>query len=465
MTNLLLDTDSYKHSHAKQYPPGTRHVFSYLEARGGEYPDTLFFGLQMILKEKFMRPITLENILEAEAVVTAHGLPFNKDGWMYILKMHRGMLPILIKAVPEGSVVPTGNVLMTVVNTDPEVPWLTNFIETMLMRVWYPTTVATASFHLKKLLRGYVEKTSDIDPKEALRFMLHDFGARGCSGTEESGIGGMSHLVNFYGTDTLQGLVYARKYYNGDVAEGYSIPAAEHSTITSWGRDNEKKAFENMVNLYAGEGKAYSVVSDSYDIYNAVRMWGEDLKDKVIASKGRLVIRPDSGNPVKIVPQIMTQLMSSYGCYENSKGYKVLPDCVRVIQGDGVNPESIKRIMDALVERKMSSDNIVFGMGGALLRKHDRDTLSFAMKCSAINKNRLWYDVYKSPVTDGGLNKASKRGRLTLINDGDGYKTIRIDELPTGWTDKRIELLNVVFENGILCRDVSFNDVRTKVPL
>lgn len=419
-TNLLLNCDSYKNSHFLQTPPNTQHIFSYLESRGGIYSETVFFGLQMIIKEYLSKPITKIDILEAENITLAHGEPFNRAGWEYILNKHKGYLPVRIRAVPEGLVIPTRNVLMTIENTDREVPFITNFIETMLMRVWYPITVATNSYFLKKLLKEYVEKTSDVVPEEALRFMLHDFGARGVSSTEESGIGGVSHLVNFMGTDTMMGLVYAMKYYNAKNVVGYSIPAAEHSTITAWGRDNERLAYENMIEKF-GHG-FYSVVSDSYDIYNAVNMWGTDLKEKVIKAGGRLVIRPDSGDPVKVVPQLMTQLTSLFGCSRNSKGYAVLPNHVRLIQGDGVNPESIKKILDALDERKIS-----------------------------------------------------RRGRMTLIYDNveKKYETVRLPftkhPLPR-WYDRTsdasvYDVMRTVFENGKVIVDDNFDTIRERAKL
>ena len=262
-----------------QYPPGTNIVYSYVEARGGRFPFTLFFGLQAYIKNYLLTPITQEDIDEAEAMWTLHGEPFNRAGWEYVLNKHGGYLPVRIKAVPEGTVVPIRNVLCTVENTDPACYWLTTWLETSLLRaIWYPTTVSTQSKSLKTIIAQYLEETGDV---AGLSFKLHDFGARGVSSLESAGLGGAAHLVNFMGTDTMSGILLTRELYGADMA-GYSIPAAEHSTITSWGKPNEVEAYRNMLKQFGQAGKTVAVVSDSYDIFNAVRqLWGEELREEV----------------------------------------------------------------------------------------------------------------------------------------------------------------------------------------
>lgn len=306
-TNLILDVDSYKVSHWLQYPPETTAMYSYIESRGGKYPVTVFFGLQYILKCYLSQPIELWMVEEANTLLTAHGLPFNYDGWRYIAEDLKGRLPVRIKAVPEGSVIPVHNVLMTVESTDPKVFWLASWLETLLMRVWYPITVATQSWHLKKRIYESLERTAD-DPDAEINFKLHDFGARGVSSCESSGLGGLAHLVNFRGSDTVQALVYGKRYYNCPMA-AYSIPAAEHSTITAWGKENEILAYENMLTQFAKPGSILAVVSDSYDLWNAIdHLWGDRLRQEVIDSGATLVIRPDSGNPVEIVAKTLEKL-------------------------------------------------------------------------------------------------------------------------------------------------------------
>lgn len=455
--NILLNTDSYKVSMWQQYPPKTSGVYSYIESRGGRYDQTVFFGLQAFIKEYLTKPITQNDIDTADEILTAHGEPFNREGWQYILNRHQGRLPVVIKAVREGTVVPTQNVLVTIENTDPKCFWLTTWLETALLRaIWYPTTVATQSWTIRQIILGYLEETGD---PSTIDFKLHDFGARGVSSMESAGIGGAAHLVNFMGTDTITGMLYAREYYGGGVC-GFSIPAAEHSTITSWGRDNEVDAYRNMLNKFAKPGSIVAVVSDSYDIYNAAeKLWGEELREQVVKSGATVVIRPDSGDPEVVCRKLVQILHKKFGATKNSKGFYVLNN-VRIIQGDGVNENTIKSILGSFKAYGYSADNIAFGMGGALLQQVDRDTQKFAMKCSAVKVDGEWVDVMKDPVTDNG--KKSKPGRVTLWNSG-GEFVSSVDK-PSGWYDKAtgpfLEALVVVYKDGELKNSITFNEVR-----
>lgn len=419
MTNLLLNTDSYKTSHFLQYPPGTTIVSSYIESRprSDQDDDLVFFGLQMFILEYLNTQITRKDIREAKEVCEAHGVPFNEEGWTYILETHGGYLPLLIEALPEGTVHQPGVPMVQVRNTDPMVPWLTSYMETALLRaVWYPSTVATKSRNAKKIIMKFLKLTSD-DPEGQINFKLHDFGARGVSAFEQAGIGGAAHLVNFMGTDTLSGVVFARKYYNATAMPGFSIPAAEHSTITSWGRDGEKAAYANM--LEAFPTGLVAVVSDSYDYKNAVdNLWGKELRQQVLDRDGTLVIRPDSGDPSEMILYALESLGESYGYTTNSKGFKVLNPKVRLIQGDGIDLFSMERILQDMHFQGWSADNVAFGMGAGLLQQVNRDTLRFAMKASARCGLDGWTEVFKDPKTDPG--KASKRGiQQVYLNDGD----------------------------------------------
>lgn len=470
--NMILNTDSYKASHAVQYPQNTEGVFSYIESRGHEednneqnpwnykaVSEVVFFGLQIFLKEYLSKPITKEDIDEAEEFFVAHGEPFYRDKWEYILQKHNGFLPVKIKAVPEGTVVPTRNVLVTVENTDPECYWLTSYIETALLRaVWYPTTVATNSREIKKLIRHYMLMTSDN--LDGIVFKLHDFGSRGVSSSESAMIGGAAHLVNFMGTDTVVGAIAAMKYYNTKSMVAFSIPAAEHSTITSWGKYNEIDAYRNMLKQFAKPGKLVAVVSDSYDIYNAINnIWGKNLYREVLDSGATVVIRPDSGEPAEVVLKVVQTLADKFGAYTNTKGYKVLNPAVRVIQGDGINRNSIRDILNNLQIAGFSADNVAFGMGGALLQHLNRDTFRFAMKCSAVKINGVWNDVFKDPVTDS--IKKSKKGRLALVKDD--YGNIRT--VTEGEVGDQTSLLTKVFENGRILKEWTFEEVRERAKI
>ena len=249
--NICLLTDSYKLSHYRQYPPKTTNVYSYFESRdGARWNDTVFFGLQYFL-ERYMqgRVVTPEKVEEAAHYAEIHfgASLFNYDGWMDIATRLDGKLPLRIRAVPEGTPVPVSNVMMTVEATDPKHYWLTNYMETLLVNTWYPCTVATQSREMKKIWLEFLQETGT---PEDIDFKLHDFGCRGVTCPEQAGLGGAAHLVNFKGTDTLPAVVLLDKFYNCDMA-GFGIPASEHSTITSWGRDNELEAMRNMLTAYS----------------------------------------------------------------------------------------------------------------------------------------------------------------------------------------------------------------------
>lgn len=455
--NPILKVDSYKASHFLQYPPGLTAQYAYLEARIlAKYESTLFFGLQYYLKEYLSTPITMADVEEAKLFIEKHGLPFPYEGWKKIVTVHGGKLPIEIKAVPEGTVVPVGNVLMTVETTDPELPWLSSWVETNLMRVWYPCTVASVSFHLKKLISKFLDETSD-NAAAALPFRLHDFGARGVSSPESAAIGGAAHLVSFMGTDTLEALAFIEdEYGTASGMAGYSIPAAEHSTVTTWERAREAEMYANMVKQFGGPGKILAVVSDSYDLDNAVdNIWGKELKQQVIDSGALVVIRPDSGDPVQVPLRTLISLEKSYGSTVNSKGFKVLNN-VRVIQGDGMEPYTIELLMTAVKEAGFSIENIAFGMGGGLLQKVNRDTQRFAYKTSAAEINDKWKGIKKQPKTD--LTKGSKSGMFFLTEDLTTVQAPMGLEI-LGPVDN---ILQPVFKNGKILRKQTFDQVRAE---
>ncbi|MEL7219142.1 MAG: nicotinate phosphoribosyltransferase, partial [Pseudomonadota bacterium] len=444
-----------KHSHFRQYPPEARAISAYGEARPNPFSDrVLFLGLQPFLIDYLSKPITQRDIEEAAEICAAHGVPFNRDGWQAILDDHGGYLPLEISALPEGTIAPSGVPLFQVVNTDDRMPWLTTFIETALLRaVWYPTTVGTLSWKCAQIIRAGLKKSSD-DPEGQLPFKLHDFGARGVSSGESAALGGMAHLVNFAGTDTLEGIMSARRYYGADMP-GFSIPAAEHSTMTSWGKSREEDAYANMLDAFEGDGAPVAVVSDSYDLDNAVEnIWGGSLKEHVLGRKGTLVVRPDSGDPVETPARTLAKLWDIFGGTTNSKGYRVLNDRVRVIQGDGMNVDSIARLVDRVIADGFAVDNIAFGMGGGLLQSVTRDTLRFAMKANAMRDgDGIWHDVSKNPATDPG--KASKAGRQAVVVEDGKMLARRLDTV-----DADQNLLKPVWRNGEMLRRFTFEEVR-----
>ncbi|XP_056429536.1 nicotinamide phosphoribosyltransferase isoform X1 [Hyla sarda] len=473
--NILLATDSYKVTHYKQYPPNTSKVYSYFECREKKtenskfrrvkYEETVFYGLQYILKKYLKgKVVTKEKIQEAKEVYREHFQDdvFNEPGWNYILEKYDGHLPIEVKAVPEGSVIPRGNVLFTVENTDPECYWLTNWIETILVQTWYPITVATNSREQKKILAKYLLETSGS--LTGLEYKLHDFGYRGVSSQETAGIGASAHLVNFKGTDTVPGIGLIKRYYGTkDPVPGFSVPAAEHSTITAWGKDHEKDAFKHIVTQFSSV--PVSVVSDSYDIYNACeKIWGEDLRSLIESrsADAPLIVRPDSGNPLDTVLKVLEILGRKFPVQENERGYKVLPPYIRVIQGDGVDINTLQEIVEGMKKHKWSIENISFGSGGALLQKLTRDLLNCSFKCSYVVTNGLGVNVFKDPVADP--NKRSKKGRLSLHRTPTN-EFVTLEEGKGDLEEYGPDLLRTVFKNGKIIACYSFDDVRSNAGL
>jgi nicotinamide phosphoribosyltransferase len=406
--NLINLSDSYKFSHFKQYPAGTETVHSYLMSRGGEYDEIVMHGLAYILYQLTDQTLFYsEEIIDiAEKMAKQHGVPFNREGWEYIVKL--GYLPIEIKALPEGTIAKPNQPLLTIENTDPNCAWLVGYLETLILKIWYPITIASKSLAVKKMLLKHWEKTAD--DISGVDFAYHNFGDRGSTSVESAAIGGVAHLTQFKGTDNFNCLEHSNKYYDGKY-QGYSIPATEHSTVTSWGRENEFEMIENYLETY----KSYPIIAcvlDSYNIYKAVEfVTSGEMKAKIESADYPLfVIRPDSGDPQHIIGFILGIMEKNGVSYKiNSKGYKVF-DKYRIIWGDGITTQIIDEILEVNEIHGYSAQNFVFGSGGDLMQNVNRDTCKFAIKCSAIKVNGEWRDVYKDPITDPG--KTSLRGRI-----------------------------------------------------
>lgn len=453
--NLILNVDSYKASHWRQYPKDMTFGSWYIESRGGDSNFVRFFGLQAFLMEYLSKGVTIADVEEAQTFFAAHGVPFPYEDWMYIARDLGGKLPVRVRAVPEGSVIPVHNPLVIVESTDPRLPWLPGWLETALLRaVWYPTTVCTMSWEIRGIIQAALEKTAD-DPAAELPFKLHDFGARGVSSLESAGLGGMAHLVNFMGSDTVTGVLFARNYYGAEMA-AYSIPAMEHSTVTSFGREGERRAYAQMIDAYGKPGKIFAMVIDSYNREHAVsQIIGQELRGAIVASGATAVIRPDSGDPPFVVLRTVQQLEAKFGVTVNAKGFKVLKH-VRVIQGDGINAASIRKILFLLEQWGYSASNVAFGMGGALLQAPGRDTQKFAQKLHLVSVDGLTYGVSKSPIDDVG--KTSKKGRLDVIKDERGVRTVELEADENAHHPQSI--LHTVFENGELLKRFSWEEVR-----
>ena len=387
-----------------------------MSSRGGEYDEMVFFGLKYYLDKYLTGGVAAWHIESAETLSEEHGVSFNREGWEYIVKKYKGELPIIIKALPEGSIFKPHEVILTIENTDPKCAWLTSYLETLILKIWYPITVATKSYHVKQMLKGYWDKTSD-NP-DGVDFAYHNFGDRGSSSVESAAIGGVAHLTQFKGTDNFNCLTLAKEYYPHLL--GFSIPATEHSTVTSWGKDKEFVMIENYLETYKAN-PIIACVLDSYSIWEAVNFVTRGQMIEKIESKDYpiFVIRPDSGEPVKVIEKILDIMLENGVSYKvNNKGYVVF-NKYRIIWGDGVTPCEIDRIVDYFCTKNkdcfiydgetLSAENFAFGSGGDIMQNLNRDTCKFAIKASAIKVNGEWRDVYKDPITDKG--KTSLKGR------------------------------------------------------
>jgi nicotinamide phosphoribosyltransferase len=361
--------------------------------------------------------------------------------------------------------VPTKTALFTVENTDPKCGWVTSYFETAILRgIWYPSTVATISRMCENIIREFYEKYSD-DPS-AMTFALHDFGYRGVSSDESGQIGGLAHLINgFRGTDTMGAFIAAMEYYNHTDVDVFSVIASEHTTMSANSNADtldDYDAFEKMVSILesrvkeSGTFQIVSAVIDTYDDDRAASEYiGGIFRQRIMDSGGRFVARPDSGDPITNPVRIVEIFLDKFGYAVNSKGMKVLPPCIRVLQGDGITFDTIRSILELAASRDIAPDNFVFGMGAGLLQKCDRDTFKFAMKSSAICVNGEWRDVFKSPKNDPG--KKSLRGRVTTVRTiGDEVITKRIEDVLH--TD--VDIMQTVYENGKLLVDHTLEEVR-----
>lgn len=467
------DTDLYKLSHAPQYPDNSDIMVSYLEARGGKRDKVLNHGAEMIAQEYLLQRLTQQqanNMIQwANTVMNGNMVDNLKIALDAVVNELGGRMPIKIRNVKEGALVPINNVLLTIENTiaDRRFFSLVSYFETKLVRVWSPTTVATTSYYVRQDILKSLEQSCD-DPMAVINFMFVDFGSRGVGGMEVAAFAGSGHLISFMATDTSVAIM-AIEMAHDMVAAGFSIPASEHSSTTTHGPDGEAQLITQMFDAYAKPGAMFATVIDSYNAINFVRKFGPMFKERLIASGAKWLFRPDSGNAITMPVQIVKELEKVFGCTVNKKGYKVLNN-VGVIQGDGIEPADITEIHALCMAEGYSAENIAAGMGGGLLQKNNRDTHKFALKCSAVRTGNKWIDVYKDPsVYDEDFNKldvksfkSSKKGRQELMYNPttDEYKTVRWEESML-MSDQGWEVaLETIYENGYMMRRTPFEEIR-----
>ncbi len=469
---IVCDTDGYKLGMIPQYKKGADMMVSYFEARGGIRDRVLNFGAQMIAKEYFLQRLTQK---QADAMIKWSRKFLNnnvtddlKIALDEVINKLDGRLPIRIRNAPEGLMIPVKNVLLTIETTIPGDRWfsLVTYFETKLVRIWSPMTVGTTTYYIRQAIMSGLQKSAD-DPEGEIDYKFVDFGSRGVGGMEVAAFAGASVLASTRATDTTVA-IQAIEFAYGEPMAGGSIPATEHSTTGTHGREGEIDLIQQMFDAYAIPGGAFATVADTYDLIAFIRDLAPLFKERLIESGATWVFRPDSGDAIKTPVQVVVELEKVFGTTTNSKGYKVLNN-VRAIQGDGIVPEQVTEILDELMALGYSASNMSFGMGGGLLQKNNRDTHKFALKCSAVRVNGVWEDVYKDPaVYDEDWNKletksfkASKSGRLELMYNSvtDEYRTMRLEEIPDDQGDWE-PLLETVFEDGYMVRDMTFTEVR-----
>lgn len=468
--NILLCTDVYKMGHMEQYPPDITKIYSYLTARSGKVMDeVLFYGLQYYLKmlEQPIYDVDVDEFLNYRQRILGTPAPD------HVVEKLRALadlqyIPLHIKAVPEGTVLPVKNVLMTVTNTHKDFAWVVGFFESLLLKVWYPTTVASYSLKLKKLCEEFANRT--CDDHAHMPFQVHDFGYRGCSSEESAAIGGSAHLINFLGTDTIPAVQFVNNVYGVKKGTfiGLSVPASEHSVMCAYGEDGEIHAFRRMLELYP-KG-IVSIVSDTYNLWKVLTDYADYFGKEILARDGKVVFRPDSGDPLKIICGDESAALGSperQGCLEllgerfgftvNSKGYKVLNPKVGLIYGDGFYYERFRMVLERMEALGWASSNLVVGMGGLLLQQHSRDTMGFAIKATyAEYKDGGSRELCKDPITDPG--KKSLRGMMALHHSDElGYHTLDSQNK----AQEEDGLLKTVFKDGWI-KATTFDKIRQR---
>jgi nicotinamide phosphoribosyltransferase len=473
--NRIEDTDTYKFFHPELYPEGMTNNHCYLESRGFDkdrnWQSTGFFGLQYFLKRYWCIPLRQEEVEEARKLALPHCGFFPYDAWTYVIEKYGGYLPLRVRAVPEGTIVPAHNALMTIELTveDDKIAWLPSWFETQYERIWYPITVQTQSIHMMKNTWRHLVKSSDT-PEAFIKFMIHDFGSRGSTTKESAEVGGAAHLAaGFLGTDNVVAMRMLINYYNARLtdteAPGYSVCASEHSTVTAWGKDREREFLENQLRKFGkhgtvAQGNIVSLLTDTYDVYNTnEKIIGEQMHDEIVGSETTCVSRPDSGDPIEVDIKLLNIHDEKFGSVVNRKDHKVL-NHMRILQGDGINEQSSDEIFGAVVANGFSAENMVQGSGGGLLQKGmNRDTCKMAYKSSNVTINGESIGVHKTPVTDTG--KRSKKGRQDLIVGADGaFQTVRLEDNQRCHPDTAMV---TYFENGVVLCDDTLDNIRDRV--
>lgn len=485
--NPLTAIDFYKADHRNQYPTGTSEVYSNFTPRSnrlakfvtdGHDDQIVMFGLQYFIKH-FLQEVweTYFFAQDKETVVAAYrkrmdyALGAGAVTMEHIEALHDlGYLPLKIKALPEGRRVPIGVPVLTIVNTHPDFFWLTNYIESVMScYLWKPMTSATTAFEYKRLLTKYAIMTGSA--LDFVPFQSHDFSFRGLSSLQDTAVSGAAHLTSFYGTDTVTAIDLVADYYHADVTSepvGFSVPATEHSVMCMGMAEGELETFKRLMTEIYPSG-ILSIVSDTWDFWKVITEYLETLKAEVLARDGKVVIRPDSGDPVKIIcgddqapagspafKGALQCLWDIFGGTQTETGYKLLDAHIGIIYGDSITLARAEQIMAGIEKKGFASGNLVLGVGSFTYQYVTRDSHGFAMKATSGVVNGARRDIFKDPVTDNGI-KTSARGLLRVEREEGRYV------LYDRQTEEQEQqgALELVYENGKLIKDVSLADIRT----
>ncbi|WP_440881460.1 nicotinate phosphoribosyltransferase [Tenacibaculum sp. C7A-26P2] len=480
--NPLLYTDGYKVDHRRQYPEGTTLVYSNWTPRKSRISGidkVVFFGLQYFIKKYIIQDFQnnffnqpKEQVCKKYSRRINNYLGENAVGVKHIEALHDlGYIPMVIKALPEGASVPIRVPMFTMYNTLPDFFWLTNYFETLLSTtVWMPCNSATVAKEYRKILDQYAKETSSMP--EFVDWQGHDFSMRGMAGLEAAMMSSAGHLLSFTGTDTIPSIDFFEEYYNANSDKeliGGSVAATEHSVMCMGTNSGEEETFKRLITEVYPKG-VVSVVSDTWDLWKVLTEYLPNLKEEVLARDGKLVIRPDSGDPVDIIcgnthgktseetKGVVELLWETFGGSINKKGYKELTSHIGAIYGDSITLDRAKQICERLKEKGFASTNVVLGIGSFTYQYNTRDTFGFAMKATYGEVNGNGREIFKDPITDDGTKKSAK-GLLKITFEDGAYKLH--DQV--SWEEEKKGELKEVFKNGKLLKDITLKEIRSQI--
>lgn len=481
--SMLLLCDAYKLAHRRLYPKGMETCYSTWTPRTSRIEGVnhvVVAGIQPFVKTYLLDAFQTHFFGRSKASVVAEYRRVVKNTLgeanpetQHIEELHDlGYLPLMIKALPEGTVVPIRTPILTIENTDHRFFWLTNYIETLMScELWQASTSATIAHEYRKLVEKYAMET--VGNTGFCQFQGHDFSMRGMSSLSSAVTSGLGHLMSFVGTDTIPAIQAAETFYGADVEKeliGCSVPASEHSIQSAYGDDDEY--FRQIITEIHPTG-IVSIVSDGYDFWDVIGRVLPSLKDKIMARDGKVVIRPDSGDPVKIVcgdPDGVTELerkgavealFDLFGGTKSAKGYWELCPKIGLIYGDAITLTRAKEIMHRLMLKGFASTNVVFGIGSYTYQYNTRDTFGFALKSTWCRIDGLGKMIFKNPKTDDGTKK-SQKGKVVVVRAPDTGEISFKDGIKD-WIDYASDILEPVFRNGRLLRNETFAEIRARL--